>query len=55
MEIISKLIEIEACLPIDNEFIEEQLRAQKIDPIRWAIVKVDKNKLTISVAFENLC
>jgi len=54
MEIISKLVEIEANLPTTTEFIEAKLKEMEIVPLRWAIVKVDGNKLTISLACENL-
>lgn len=53
MEIISKLVEIEAKKPVDNNFIESKLAQMNIYPLRWAIVKVDHNKLTISLACEN--
>lgn len=52
MQITSKLVEIEAQLPIDNEFIETKLKAMGINPLRWAIVKVEGNILTISLACE---
>jgi len=55
MEIISKLVEIEAKLPIDNDFIETKLREMGIEPLRWAIVKVYNGVLTISLACESLC
>lgn len=55
MEITSKLIEIEAQLPVDNEFIEAKLKEMGIEPLRWAIVDVKNNILTISLACENLC
>jgi len=54
MEILSKLIEIEAELPVYNDYIEKQIREMGIEPLRWAIVKVNGNKLTISLAYENL-
>lgn len=54
MEIISKLVEIEANLPVDNDYIEKKLAQMGIKPLRWAIVKVDKSSLTISLACENL-
>ena len=38
MEITSKLVEIEAELPVDNLFIEQKLRDMGIEPLRWAIV-----------------
>jgi hypothetical protein len=55
MEIISKLVEIEAKWPIDNLSIEKELKAMGITPLRWAIVKIKGNILTISLACENLC
>lgn len=55
MEITSKLIEIEANLPVDNIFIENKLTKMGIEPLRWAVVKVSENILTISLACENLC
>lgn len=54
MEIVSKLVEIEAELPVDNLFIEQKLRDMRIEPLRWAIVSVSGNILTISLACENL-
>lgn len=50
MQIISKLVEIEAPLPVDNEFIEKKLKEMGVNPLRWAIVKVEGNILTISLA-----
>jgi len=54
LEVLSKLVEIEATLPVDNNFIEAKLADKNIIPLRWAIVKVNENKLTISLAYENL-
>lgn len=54
MEIISKLVKIEAKFPIDNSFIEQRLAEMSICPLRWAIVGVKNNVLTISLACENL-
>lgn len=54
MEITSKLIKIEANLPVDNDFIEKKLKEMGIEPLRWAIVSVRENILTISLACENL-
>ena len=54
MEILSKLVEIEATLPIDNNYIEKQIRSMGIEPLRWAIVKCEGSTLTISLAYENL-
>lgn len=54
MEVISKLVEIEANLPVDNDFIENKLKEMGIEPLRWAIVGVNGNILTISLACKNL-
>lgn len=52
--ITSKLVSIEANLPVDNVSIEQKLRDTGIDPLRWAIVKIEGNILTVSVACEDL-
>lgn len=54
MEIISKLVDVKIELPIDNELIEQKLKEMGIIPLRWAIVKVNNDLLTISLACENL-
>ncbi len=54
MEIISKLVEIEAALPVDNDFIEKKLKEMGIKPLRWAVVNARGNILTINLACENL-
>lgn len=35
----------------DNEVIENELRSVGIEPLRWAIVAVENNKLILSVSF----
>lgn len=52
MKIISKLVEINAVSGIDNHFIDKNLKKMGIEPIRWSIIDVKKNKLTVSVAHE---
>lgn len=54
MQIISKLIEIKVPEKFDNDFIETELIKNGIKPLRWAVVKVEGNILTVSAAFENL-
>lgn len=54
MQILSKTIEIPAKYPVDNKYIEQELLKIGITPLRWAIVKVDCDKLEISVSYENL-
>lgn len=50
--ITSKLISIPNAEHISTEYIENELKKQNIEPLRWAIVKTDSKNLTISLAFE---
>lgn len=50
--IVSENIEITAKLPVDNLFIEQELKARGIDPLRWAVIAVDNNILIICVSYE---
>ena len=50
MHIISKLIKIKNNNNPSTEYIEGELTKQKITPIRWAIVAVDEEYYTISLA-----
>lgn len=53
MTIISKLVDIYATSPIDNHFIDDNLKKLGINnPLRWSIVNVSGHKLTVSVAHE---
>jgi len=52
MQITSKLIEIETTFPVDNEVIEQKMLDMGIKPLRWAIVGVKGNILSVSVACE---
>jgi hypothetical protein len=54
MEIISKTVKIKASMPINNSLIEQKLQELGIEPLRWAIVAIDKHGLTISLACESL-
>jgi len=50
-EIISKTIKIiSPIMPPSVDFIESEIIKQAIEPLRWAIVEVDKNELTLSVS-----
>ena len=50
-EIISKTIKIiSPTMPPKVEFIEKEIIKNNIEPLRWAIVEVNKNELTISVS-----
>lgn len=49
--VISKTIKIiSPNMPPSVEFIENEIEKQGIEALRWAIVKVNNNKLTISVS-----
>lgn len=49
--IISKTIKIKSDkLPPDVDFIEEQIRLQGLEPVRFAIVEIIENELTLSVS-----
>lgn len=55
MEVISKTIEIAVDkLPPKSNFIENEIRNRGIEPIRWAIVDINDNTLTLSVSGYNL-
>lgn len=50
-KIISKNIKIiTPSLPPDVDFIENEIRKSGLEPVRWAIVDVDDNILTLSVS-----
>ena len=49
--IISKTIKlVSPILPPKLDFIEEQIKLQNLEPVRWAIVDVNDNELTISAS-----
>ena len=51
-EIISTTIElISPTLTPSLNFIEAELLKKQMNPIRWAIVKISENKLTLSVSY----
>ena len=50
-KIITKTIKILSDkMPPDVDFIENQLKEMNLNPIRWAIVDIQKNTLTINVS-----
>ena len=54
-EIISKTIKINSPkLPPEIDFIENEIKNQKIEPLRWAIVDIKENTLTLSVSGRKL-
>jgi len=51
MEIISKTIKITTDkLPPSVDFIENEIKKHNINPIRWAIIDIQNNILTLSVS-----
>ena len=49
--IISKIIKIKSDkLPPSADFIEQQIKLQGIDPLRWAIVEAEECELSLSVS-----
>ena len=50
-KIVSKTIVITSeTMPPKSEFIEREIINHGINPIRWAIVEVNENKLTLNVS-----
>lgn len=55
MKIIDTVLKFNSgTMPPKNDFIEQKIRQEGIDPIRWAIIDINGNELTISVAGEKL-
>ena len=50
MQAVSQLIKIKKTDNLSTEYIEQELAKQNINPLRWAIVGIDDNMITISVA-----
>lgn len=49
--VISKTIKIiSPKMPPDVDFIENEIKKFNIEPLRWAIVDIKNNELTISVS-----
>lgn len=54
-EVISKIIKIiSPIMPPDTDFIEKEIEKQGIEALRWAIVEINENKLTICASGRNL-
>ena len=54
-EIISKIIKIKTQkLPPNTDFIENEIQLQGIEALRWAIVEVEDNVLTLAVSGRKL-
>lgn len=54
-EVISKTIKIKTpTIPPSVEFIENEIIKNEIEPLRWAIVEIKENELTLSVSGRKL-
>ena len=54
-EVISKTIKIKADkMPPDVDFIEKEIIKSNLEVLRWAIVDVKENELTVSVSGRKL-
>ena len=54
-EVISKTIKVVSPnMPPDVDFIEQEIVKSGLEPLRWAIVDVKDNKLTLSVSGRRL-
>ena len=54
-EVISKTIKIKTeKLPPEVDFIENEIIKSGLEPLRWAIVEVEDNLLTLSVSGRKL-
>ena len=55
MKIIDTIIKIKSAqMPPKNDFIEQEIKQNGIDPIRWAIIEINENELVLSVAGKKL-
>ena len=54
-DVISKIIKIKTeKLPPEVSFIEEEIVKQGLEPLRWAIIEVKNNELTVSASGRKL-
>ena len=54
MQIVSKITEIPNNGNTSTEYIENELLKNGINPLRWAIVKISKDKFTINCAYDKI-
>lgn len=51
MKLVDKIIKIKSPkMPPEVAFIENEIRKLNFEPIRWAIIEVNENELTISLS-----
>lgn len=54
-KVISKTIKIKSeIMPPKVSFIEEQIAKSGLEPLRWAIVEINQNELTLNVSGRKL-
>jgi len=51
MEIVSKIFEIE-CKKPTLDFFESWFKANNLDVVRWAIVKIDNDLVSLDVSYK---
>jgi len=54
MQIKSEIIKIQKTDQITTEYIEKELKKMGINPLRWAIVKIEKDFFTINCAYDKI-
>ena len=51
MKIVDRILKIKTPkLPPENAFMEKSIKEAGIDPIRWAVIEVEGDILTVSAA-----
>ena len=50
--ILSDCVKIKKVDNLSTEYVEDELKKQGIDPLRWAVSDMDDTTLTISLAYE---
>lgn len=51
MKIVTEETELQKPSEFSTEYIETSLRTKGIDPLRWAVVKISSDKITVSVSY----
>lgn len=54
MSIVSEIYDIKNNGNPSTEYVENELKKQGIEPLRWAIVKISKDFFTINVAYDKI-
>ena len=54
MKIDSKIVKIPNTGNPTTEYVESELAKIGINPLRWAIVKISKDKFTINCAYDKI-